>query len=89
MIERGARDFLFLSRSGADKPDAARLVEELQNSDASVTVVKGDVSVKADVENAISQAKFPIRGVVQAAMVLQVFFFHIRLQIKPLITPVL
>lgn len=80
MVSRGARHFIFLSRSGADKPEAAALVNELHElsrskyPDLSVQVIRGDVSVREDVSRAISCATKPIKGVVQAAMVLKVFF---------------
>lgn len=78
MVSRGARHFIFLSRSGADKPEAAALVEELheirrsQYPDMSIQVIRGDVSIRDDVSRAISCATNPIKGVVQAAMVLKV-----------------
>ena len=78
MVSRGARHFVFLSRSGADKPEAAALVQELreltwaQYPDLTVQVVRGDVSIREDVNRAICCAKHPIKGVVQAAMVLKV-----------------
>ncbi|GAB1196570.1 hypothetical protein APSETT444_005842 [Aspergillus pseudonomiae] len=77
MVSRGARHFIFLSRSGADKPEAAALVKELheltrsQYLDLTVQVVRGDVSIRDDVSRAISCATKPIKGVVQAAMVLK------------------
>ncbi|CAG7918788.1 unnamed protein product [Penicillium olsonii] len=77
MVSRGARHFIFLSRSGADKPEATALVKELeeltwkQYPDMTVQVVRGDVSIKEDVNRAILCAKQPIKGVVQAAMVLK------------------
>ena len=78
MASRGARHFIFLSRSGADKPEAAALVNELREvarskyPDLSVQVIRGDVSVRDDVQRAISCDTKPIKGVVQAAMVLKV-----------------
>jgi hypothetical protein len=78
MIAKGARKFIFLSRSGADKPEAAALVRELeeisrrQNDSLSIQVVRGDVSKREDVAAAIACAKTPIKGVIQAAMVLHV-----------------
>ncbi|CAG8380102.1 unnamed protein product [Penicillium salamii] len=77
MASRGARHFIFLSRSGADKPEAAALVQELQEltwtqyAGLTVQVVRGDVSIREDVNRAILSAKHPIKGVVQAAMVLK------------------
>lgn len=69
---------MFLSRGGADKPDAAALVDELHEiarskyADLTVQVIRGDVSIRDDVARAISCATKPIKGVVQAAMVLRV-----------------
>lgn len=67
-------NFVFISRSGADKPDAALLVQEFKDSGASVEVYRGDASSEADVTRIISQIKDThiIRGVVHAAMVLEV-----------------
>lgn len=78
MIARGAKNFIFLSRSGADKPEAAALVADLeemsqsQNYGLSIQVVRGDVTKREDIANAIAHAKTPIKGVIQGAMVLHV-----------------
>lgn len=74
MMERGCVNFVFISRSGADKPDAALLVQELKEAGASVEVYRGDASSEADVTGIVSQVKttHDIRGVVHAAMVLEV-----------------
>ncbi|KAF2846077.1 putative polyketide synthase [Plenodomus tracheiphilus IPT5] len=73
MMERGARHFAFLSRSGADKSEAASLVQSLERSGANVQIFRGDASREADVASAVSSitANRPILGVVHAAMVLQ------------------
>lgn len=78
MLSRGARNLVFLSRSGIDKPEAVKFIHELENigrKDAekiTVVVIRGDVSDRADVYRAISMAPTPIRGVMQQAMVLAV-----------------
>lgn len=74
MLQNGARRFVFLSRSGADAPSAARLVKDIEAKGAIVTVVRGDATVRTDVKNAVQQVstRHPIRGVVHAAMVLRV-----------------
>lgn len=74
MMRHGARRFVFLSRSGADAKQASILVKDLQTAGADVQVVRGDVTNKADVERAVASvpATSPIRGVIQAAMVLKV-----------------
>jgi hypothetical protein len=79
MVDRGARHFIFLSRSGADKPAAAEQVRVLEEKlretkeKSSLQISRGDVSIRENVEKAVKMAKRPVRGVVQAAMVLSVF----------------
>jgi NAD(P)-dependent dehydrogenase (short-subunit alcohol dehydrogenase family) len=81
MAHRGARHFVFLSRSGAEKPEALILLNELESysqkcdADITVQVVRGDVSVREDVDKAISAAKRPIKGVIHAAAVFQARIF--------------
>ncbi|KAI0542515.1 hypothetical protein GGR58DRAFT_452645 [Xylaria digitata] len=73
MMERGARHFAFISRSGIDKPEAARLVADIQLSGASTQVERADASNEDDVARIVAslQAQRPIQGVVHAAMVLK------------------
>ncbi|OLN93284.1 Polyketide synthase-nonribosomal peptide synthetase 3 [Colletotrichum chlorophyti] len=69
MMARGARHFVFLGRSGSDKPEARSLVSRLRGAGASVVVVRGDVSNQKDVDAAVDACSGrPIGGVVQAAM---------------------
>src|SRR5699024_542752 len=74
MTDNGARRFAFLSRSGTDQEQASILVNDLEASGIACQVIRGDAAVKSDVERAVQSipAEFPIRGVVQAAMVLRV-----------------
>lgn len=74
MIERGAKHLAFLSRSGADSPLAAELVTSLRRSGAHIQVLRADVTSKVEVEAAFAtiDPRFPIRGVVNAAVVLRV-----------------
>ncbi|KAI2041594.1 hypothetical protein LOZ39_001456 [Ophidiomyces ophidiicola] len=73
MFERGCRNFVFLSRSGTDKREAAEVVAQLQHAGASVQVFRVDASDEKAVAEVVSgiQSETPIRGVVHAAMVLQ------------------
>ncbi|KAL8902624.1 MAG: hypothetical protein Q9207_004524 [Kuettlingeria erythrocarpa] len=73
MMERGCKNFVFLSRSGADKPEAAQVRTLLQEAGASVRVFRADVTVVEDVMAVVADvsATHRIRGVVHAAMVLQ------------------
>lgn len=68
MMSLGARSFVFLGRSGLDKPLARDFVTGLERQGAQVDVVRGDVVSYEDVERAIQAARLPIGGVVQAAM---------------------
>jgi len=72
MFSRGARHFVFLSRSGADKSEAAKFISEVKELGGKSIVVRGDVSIRSDVDEAIKQAKTPIKGVMQLAMALTV-----------------
>ncbi|KAI0403612.1 polyketide synthase [Xylaria palmicola] len=78
MMKRGARNFAFLSRSGTDAPQAAALVNDLVSSGANVQVFRGDASIKEDLKQAVSSVPVdrPIRGVINAAMVLRDGMFH-------------
>ncbi len=79
MTERGARHLAFISRSGSDKPEAAELVESLVANGVTADVFRGDASKLADVQKvveAVSKTR-PIRGVVHAAMVLNVSTFSL------------
>ena len=72
MLKQGARRFVFLGRSGCDKPDAQKLVTDMSALGADVQVVRGDVINPRDVRASIQACKTPIGGVVQAAMGLDV-----------------
>jgi acyl transferase domain-containing protein/NADPH:quinone reductase-like Zn-dependent oxidoreductase len=74
MLEKGARRFAFLSRSGVDAPSAAKLVADLEAAGAVVQVIRGDATRRDDVVRAVKSVprEYPIRGVVHAAMVLRV-----------------
>ncbi|KAL8982100.1 MAG: hypothetical protein Q9205_003293 [Flavoplaca limonia] len=78
MMDRGARRFAFLSRSGTDSTQAAILVEDIEKAGATVQVIRGDATSKVDVDRALKSipVDYPIRGVVNAAMVLRDGLFH-------------
>ncbi|KAF7919956.1 uncharacterized protein EAE98_009190 [Botrytis deweyae] len=73
MVERGARHLVFLSRSGTDSPSALALVEGLKASGVNAVVLRANVASKPQILEAIASIdpKYPIRGVVHAAMVLK------------------
>ncbi|KAI1407966.1 ketoacyl-synt-domain-containing protein [Hypoxylon sp. FL1857] len=74
MMEHGAKHFAFLSRSGTDKPEAARVVESIRAQDGcSAEVFRVDASQEDKVREVVLTLGLqrPIRGVVHAAMVLR------------------
>ncbi|KAI4257204.1 MAG: hypothetical protein L6R42_005801 [Xanthoria sp. 1 TBL-2021] len=77
-MERGARRFAFLSRLGTDSKQAAILVKDVETAGAAVQVIRGDATSKDDVDRALKSipAEYPIRGVVDAAMMLRDGLFH-------------
>ncbi|GAB1190958.1 hypothetical protein APSETT444_000126 [Aspergillus pseudonomiae] len=68
MMSRGARKFVFLGRSGLQRPAAKRLIDELEAGGAQCTVIKGDITNYTDVHSAVAAAPTPLGGVIQAAM---------------------
>jgi hypothetical protein len=75
MAERGARHFVFLSRSGDKKPEAAALVRDLEGAGCTVRIVAGSVTEMSDVVRVAKQAPTSIAGVVQLSMVLRDHLF--------------
>lgn len=68
-----------IGRSGLDKEPARRLVKDLEDAGAEVHVTRGDVGDASVVEEAVAAIEGEIGGVVQAAMGLDVCFFHFSL----------
>lgn len=71
MVERGARHLVFLSRSGADKPETVSLVEELAAAGARPEVLRCDVTDQRGLVSAVQRASSlgQVKGVIHAAMV--------------------
>ena len=72
MMARGARNFIFMGRSGIDREKPRAQVEELEGAGAQIKVVRGDVTNFEDVQRAVAEAEGPLGGVIQAAMALGV-----------------
>ncbi|KAF6518002.1 hypothetical protein HZS61_002080 [Fusarium oxysporum f. sp. conglutinans] len=71
VMTRGARQFVFLGRSGADRPSARQFISRLEQASATVEVVRGDVCNLSDITKAVEACVIAGRrvgGVVQAAM---------------------
>ncbi|KAI0876694.1 hypothetical protein GGS24DRAFT_488485 [Hypoxylon argillaceum] len=71
MVDRGARNLTFLGRSGADKKEAAAMIDSLRARGCTIHIVRGDVSNKEDVAKAASIAGVPVYGMVQGSMSLE------------------
>ena len=75
MADLGARNLVTVSRSGLDNPKAMSMVDEMKSRGVVLTVLKCDVADSKQLEHALQSIETtipPIRGVIQAAMVLQV-----------------
>nr|XP_036577934.1 polyketide synthase [Colletotrichum truncatum]KAF6785064.1 polyketide synthase [Colletotrichum truncatum] len=71
MVENGARELIFLSRSAGKRSDSSNFLEELRSQGCLVTTVAGSVSNSSDVSKAVKVANSPISGVIQMSMVLR------------------
>lgn len=75
MVDHGARNLAFLSRSGAAKPEAQALLNKLAEEGVQAVAYACDIGNAEQVQTAIAQCQEempPIRGVIQAAMSLAV-----------------
>lgn len=71
MVEKGARNLTFLSRSAGLSDVSKSLFSELESMGCSVTAIAGQVDQMDFVQEAIHRSKYPIKGVMQLAMVLK------------------
>jgi NADPH:quinone reductase-like Zn-dependent oxidoreductase/SAM-dependent methyltransferase len=78
MADRGCRHFLVLSRSGAQSPEATRLISTLSSRGITVRSVRCDVGNYEQVSRVIAEAAAvrPLEGIVHAAVSYQVS--HLR-----------
>ncbi|KAI8162029.1 Fumagillin dodecapentaenoate synthase [Colletotrichum sp. SAR 10_70] len=71
MVENGAKELVFLSRSSGGTPETSNFLEELRSQGCLVKTVAGSVTNLDDVSGAIKSATKPIAGVIQMSMVLR------------------
>jgi FlaA1/EpsC-like NDP-sugar epimerase len=72
LVEKGARDLVFLSRSAGTSPGSQSFLEELRSQNCSVTAIAGDVAKMEDVQRAVIACKRRIAGVIHMPMILKV-----------------
>ncbi|PGH14046.1 hypothetical protein AJ79_03316 [Helicocarpus griseus UAMH5409] len=70
MVEHGARHFIYISRTAENSDTYADFFNELESQGCSVQAFSGDVAKFEDVMRVVQEAKHPIAGVLQMAMVL-------------------
>ncbi|KAJ5653747.1 hypothetical protein N7490_000750, partial [Penicillium lividum] len=71
LVEKGARDLVFLGRSAGRSPESILFLKELESQGCSVTAISGSVAMMEDVNRAVLACKMRISGVVQMSMVLR------------------
>lgn len=72
MVENGARQLIYLSRSAAECSTTTPFLDELRSQGCEVKMVAGSVDSREDVERAVKMAEGPVAGVLQMSMVLRV-----------------
>lgn len=75
MVGRGARNLLFLSRTGKITPAVAEMEEHLTEQNCRTHIAKCDVTNPTDLRRVLQECKFslpPVKGVIQGAMQLSV-----------------
>lgn len=71
MVEHGARNLVFLSRSAGSRAEDQEFVQELESMGCEVQLVKGSVANIEDVTRAVKIPARPLKGVIQMSMVLR------------------
>ncbi|KAM0541306.1 hypothetical protein ACHAPJ_013300 [Fusarium lateritium] len=72
-VAHGAKNLLILSRSAASRTDSGDLINEMEGQGCRVVVKNCDVAVADDLSRALNESYSeipPVKGVIQAAMVL-------------------
>lgn len=72
MVENGARNLIFLSRSARDSPETHSFLEELHSQECQVQLVAGSINKICDVQRAVYNGAKPVAGVINMSMVLKV-----------------
>lgn len=69
MVDNGARELIYLSRSAGAGADDQAFVNELHSMGCDVKLVRGSVTEVRDVTRAIQAASHPLKGIIQMSMV--------------------
>src|SRR5436190_13027985 len=74
MVSHGARNLIYVSRSGASSPEASKFVDSLKAAGVRAGVLSCDISDDQKLSECLGSALKtmpPLRGVIQGAMVLK------------------
>lgn len=71
LARKGAKHLIPLARSGYDDEMSQAAIESIQAEGCEVQLMVGDVSNIQDVRRVLQEAKYPVAGVIQGAMVLR------------------
>ncbi|TVY85203.1 6-hydroxymellein synthase terB [Lachnellula suecica] len=71
MVEHGARNILFLSRSAREGPDTTPFFDELRSQGCVVSTFAGSVNELEDVAAALEETDLPIAGIMQMSAVMR------------------
>ncbi|PGG97404.1 hypothetical protein AJ79_09216 [Helicocarpus griseus UAMH5409] len=71
MVEHGAKNLTFLSRSAGSGNDDANFAREIESMGCTVQMIQGDVAQPDDVARAVNGTLAPLKGIVQMSMVLR------------------
>ncbi|KAI0005181.1 hypothetical protein F4779DRAFT_633577 [Xylariaceae sp. FL0662B] len=71
MVQHGARNLTFLSRSVGDSPQEGGFVRMLDSMGCNTKLVRGSVTKAVDVSRAIDATVQPLRGIIHMGMVLR------------------
>ncbi|KAH9827374.1 Polyketide synthase [Teratosphaeria destructans] len=69
MVDHGAREIIYMSRTAGLTNKDQSFVQELQSMGCTAKLVAGDVCKIEDVRMAMAAASFPLKGIVQMTMV--------------------
>lgn len=85
MVDRGARNLVFFSRSAGTTNQDQSFLHELELQGCTVIMIKGDVTALGEVQAAMHACPRSIGGVLQLSMIVRVSTMHTFLEAKILI----
>lgn len=75
LAKSGAKHLAVISRSGHTDEKSRSIVKQIKALGSSIDLLTADVTSKGDVQRVFNQTTFPVRGIIQGAMVLRVSSF--------------